>query len=67
MWIQRQWKKLKFGLMGTLYVMANDSNTSFKANLIMLTIDFLQMLAFPLSFTSGFPWNESYSQWLVLI
>jgi hypothetical protein len=34
------WRQLKSGLLGTLYVMANDTTMSFKVNLIGMFIDF---------------------------
>jgi hypothetical protein len=58
------WQNFKTGLLGTLYVMANDTKITFKVNLIGMTIDFMQLLAFPLSKSSEFPWNHDYSWWL---
>jgi hypothetical protein len=35
----RLWRNLKSGLLGTLYVMANDTTITFKVNLIGMFID----------------------------
>jgi hypothetical protein len=59
----RLWANLKKGLLGTLYVMANDTTMSFKVNLAGMFIDFCQMLAFPLSIQSEWPWNWAYGQY----
>ena len=51
----KSWQGFKTGLMGTLFVMANDGELSFTMNFVGMLIDFLQMLAFPLDINAEYP------------
>lgn len=63
----KTWEKMKTALMGTLFVMANDMELSYKMNLLAILIDFLQILAFPFNQNSGFPWSPQLTNWLVIL
>ncbi|CAG9312012.1 unnamed protein product [Blepharisma stoltei] len=63
---QRTWQDLKAALMGTLFVMANDSQASFKMNVFAMFIDSFQLMAFPFNDRIQFPWNKQYSSFVFL-
>jgi hypothetical protein len=63
----KSWQGFKTALMGTLFVMANDSDLSFGMNVLGMIIDFVQMLAFPFNENTAYPWNPELTDWLIFV
>lgn len=65
--LKRAWKSFKAALMGTLFVIDNDTEMSFTMNLIGMASDFLQLLALPFNTGSQFPWNPAFAGWFMTV
>jgi hypothetical protein len=51
--------------MRTLFIKAEESEVSFLTILISMTIDMLQILSYPFNQDAQFPWNSTFSSWLL--
>mmetsp|Transcript_28347 Transcript_28347/g.50507 ORF Transcript_28347/g.50507 Transcript_28347/m.50507 type:complete len:1521 (+) Transcript_28347:395-4957(+) len=63
--VAEAFKSFKIALMGTLFIMAEETSVSFKVNLVSMIIDTLQILSYPFNQDAKFPWNPAFSDWFV--
>lgn len=55
------------GLNGVLYILCKEISTEPPQIIFNMTIDFLQLLSFPLTNRIDFPWSSSVIGWLAVI
>ena len=65
--IQKFLQRLKAGVFGVLYIMAKDTRLSRHLLFFLLYFDFVQLMIFPFSAKTEFPWNRTYMNWIIVV